>query len=652
MAHVRDSSPPFAMFKILRPLLPLIARYRWRYLIGTLCIFAAQWFKLRIPPLFWGGLEELKNAEANGLTADQAQQLIVTAALWIFVLALTIAPIRTFSRLLILGSSRRLSADVLAQVFERMLDLAPSFYQKNPTGQIMSRAINDRQFVRGLGGAVYMYMAETFILYVISVPLMLLIDVKLTLLAVLPYPLFLVLARKIALKIQVASMDAQHSLGDITNKVDESLSGQQVVKTLGIEDYDFARFEAESREYRRLNLVATKWRALLMAAMMTLTSISLVTVVSIGGNAVSTGEMAFEDFGVMMTYLILLAVPTRTLGFVISSLRRGAAAYERIREITDTPVDLPEPAQPAGHVTKGAILVRDLNVVFKPMKEERLLSGSLDEAHAESELDIARRVIENVSFEVPAGTTTAIVGHTGSGKSVLARILARQLEVERDSVFVDGIDINDLSIAELRGVTGYVPQDAFLFSESLRDNVALGEPDATDERIFGALDGAQFTTDLDQLPKGLDTMIGERGVNLSGGQRQRTALARVLLLSPRILILDDTLSAVDTNTSDAILEHLRPFAADRTTILIAHRLSSIAHANQILVLEDGQIVERGTHNSLMKLDGRYASTWRLQEESQHEAERTSQLQAELDAEFEAEHEAKSMADDDQPEERP
>jgi ATP-binding cassette subfamily B protein len=613
------------MFESLRPLWPLVRRYRWQYVIGSLCIIASQWLRLGIPRLFWGALGDLE-----GTTDPVATKaLILRAALWILASALLIAPVRTASRILILGTSRRLSADLLGKVFGRLLELSPSFYLRNPTGQIMSRAINDREYVRSLGGAVYMYMAETGILYAITIPLMLSIDVKLALIAVLPYPVFLVLARKIALQIQTLSRAAQNALGEITEKVDESLSGQLVIKTLALEEYDLERFRVRAEAFRSLNLRMTKWRALLISLMMGLAALSTILVLGIGGNKVARGEMAFADFGVMLTYLAWLAVPTRTLGFVISSLRRGTSAFERVREILETEVTLGNGAAAGGGVAKGTIRVRGLEVIFRPLSEEEHLSGSVPDDHVGSDADIARRVLGPLDFDVPAGTTTAIVGHTGSGKSVLARVLARQLEVEPGQVFIDEVDVTTIPIDQLRAQTGYVPQDAFLFSESLHDNVALGLPDAGEDAVLAALEGAQFSSDLDQLPAGLGTLIGERGVNLSGGQRQRTALARVLLLSPRILILDDTLSAVDTKTSEAILEYLRPFAKERTTILIAHRLSSVAHADQILVLEDGCIVERGTHAELLALGSRYASTWSLQEESAHEAERAAKLEAEL-----------------------
>lgn len=625
------------MLRQLHPLWPFLRRYRKSYLLGSLCIVASIGVKLQIPRFFWGALERLRELEeAHAIDVESASRTILVAAGWILAAALLIAPIRTASRLLILGNSRKVAHDVLRAVYARMLRLAPSFYLRNPIGQVMSRCVNDRASVQSLGGPVVMYISEVTTLYALSVPLMLSIDAPLAVLALLPYPVFLVLARRMAVRIQQSGQAAQQALGEISEKADESLSGQLVIKTLTLESFDLERFRERCAEYRRLNLRVTRLRALLIASMMGLAALSSLVVLGIGGPAVLRGEMAFDDLGVMLTYVAWLATPTRTLGFVISSMRRGAAALGRIRELLEAEVTLDDPVLPPGEaaptIREGAISLRGLTVVYPPPSRQQHLLGGDGETRGEGHRDVGRVVLDSVSLEIPAGTTLGVVGHTGSGKTTLARVLARQLEVDRGQVFVDGHDLLDLPLAEVRRQTGYVPQDAFLFGRSLAENVALGRPQATLEEIEEAVLASRLEADLAQLPDGLDTLVGERGVTLSGGQRQRAALARVLLLSPRILILDDTLSAVDTHTADAILEHLRPFAAARTTVLVSHRLSTVNHADLIVVLENGRVVEQGTHRELLALGGRYAATWRHQERRERQATRASRLRRELERE--------------------
>lgn len=603
------------MFRELALLLPYTRRYRWHYAVGSVCIVASILFKFAIPYYLGRSFDDLRalgDGAGPQASSGEVERMLLWSAGSIVLLAALVAGVRTTSRLFVLGVSRRAVHDVRNDLFDHLLRLSPSFYVRHQTGQIMSRAVNDMRNVQGLLGPVFMYLAETAVLYVAGVTFMCGVDPVLTLAALSPFPFFIWMARRLARRIQVDSRAAQDRLGEVSAKVDESLSGHQVIKTLALEEREEARFAEQCEQYRALNLRVTRARSTLSPLMLALASLSTAITLGVGGPRVAAGEMSLGELVSMLFYLQMVAAPTGILGFVISSLERGTAALARLREVFEMEPTLTDPSEPSDASARvpaasesATLKVEGLTLVHRPLEELPHLSIGAEEPEREEE-GAARTVLDQVTFEVAAGTTLGIVGHTGSGKSSLLAALARQLEVEPGTIWIGGTDVCDLPVADLRRRIGYVPQETFLFSRSLADNVALGRPQAERSEVEAAVRAASLDKDLDQLPDGLDTLVGERGLNLSGGQRQRTALARVMLLEPSILLLDDCLSAVDTQTADDILGALAPKTEGRTTVIAAHRIATVRHADQILVLEEGRIVERGDHESLVRAGGRYA----------------------------------------------
>jgi ATP-binding cassette, subfamily B, multidrug efflux pump len=574
-------------------LLAHLVPYRTAFLKGLGSVVVASSLQLAAPWVTKYAIDDL----VAELTADK----ISLYAAGILALALGSGWFRFQTRRIIVGASRDFEYSLRNQFFAHLQRLDLGYFQRTRTGDLMSRATSDLSAVRMMMGPAVMYTSSTVLTFVVAVALMVSIDAWLTVVALVPLPFVSFFVHYFGNAIHDRFERIQAQLSTVSALTQESLSGVRVVRAYRQEPFELERFRDANDEYVRRNRSLIRLQAMYFPSMGLLMGIGALLVLWLGSREVVRGEMTIGELVAFNAYLAMLAWPMIAFGWVTNLLQRGMASWKRLLEVFD--------AQPA---------VSDIQASPGAPQSSDAIAGDIEFRDLTFGFG-GEPVLREVSARIPAGTTTAIVGGTGAGKSTLLSLLARLHDPPPGTVLVDGVDVRHLPLRVLRGAIGFVPQEPFLFSATLAENITLGEPADgravpwDRARVEEAAATARLDADLQSFPHGYDTVVGERGITLSGGQKQRAAIARALVTDPRILVLDDALSAVDTHTEEEILGRLRAVMRQRTTLIVSHRVSTVRGADQILVLDDGRIVERGTHDELMRGGGPYAALARHQQ---------------------------------------
>ncbi|MGE0042604.1 MAG: ABC transporter ATP-binding protein [Vicinamibacterales bacterium] len=561
-------------------LLARLSAYRRAFVVGLSAVVLSTGVTLAGPWVLKLAVDDLATAVTRGKLLFYASAILGVALLG--------GAFRFAMRRVIVGASRRFEYDLRNDIFAHLQRLPPAYFAAHRTGDLMSRATNDLNAVRMMAGPAVMYSVSTALTFIAAVALMAGMNGRLTLVALLPLPIVSLSVRYFGRAIHTRFEAIQAQLSELSAVVQETLAGVRVVRAYGREAHEIGRFEAANREYVERSKVLIRLQGLYYPSLSLLMGLSALLVLWLGSRDVVAGRMSLGDLVAFNAYLMMLSWPMIAFGWVTNMLQRGLASWSRILAILDA-----EPAIDDRHVTGPGVVPADL-------------AGAVEIRDLTFDYGLGP-VLQGISCTVAAGETVAIVGATGAGKSTLLALLARLYDPPPGTIRIDGIDVRELPLATLRGALGVVPQEAFLFSDTLANNVRFGRPDAGDEAVRAAAAVARLDVDVADFPKGYETMVGERGITLSGGQKQRTAIARAVLTDPRILVLDDALSAVDTETEDAILAGLREVRRGRTTFIVSHRISTIRDADQILVLEGGRIVERGRHEALVAAGRTYAA---------------------------------------------